>query len=227
MSMDYEKQIIYFIVGFGGIGMWKIDIQTKTFQSLALPRQNLYGALSYILDSQCNIFWGHGSNDHSVWTGKAGYVVHQFEDMQNGMISYGMVYNEKQKYFLLLGGFKGNELGRSDDIWRYRHDTPDEEKCEKLAVKLPDKMQSFGCLISFDCECLMILGGCDEDGLNEKIYILNLVTMKWRISKIISPFRGIGYGNFIMIKYEEIEYVHLLNGMYSSMQVPLSTILAE
>eukprot|EP01084_Bolivina_argentea_P261737 442445_1 len=160
MCIDYQKQIIYFIVGFGGIGMWKIDIKTKEFKRLGLPKENLYGALSCVIDSVINIFWGNGNNEHIIWTGNFGEEIYKFDDMKNGMISYGMVYNEKEKYLLLFGGFKGKTYGRSDEIWKYNINN---RKWNKLEIKLPDKMQSFGCLISYDCKYVLILGGSDSD----------------------------------------------------------------
>merc|ERR1712176_857130 len=187
-----------------------------------MPTENLYGAQSLVLKSTCHLFWGHGNNTHSTWSGKVGYTIHEFDDMEEGVVSHGMVYNSKEEYVLLMGGFKGKKKGRSDEIWKY---TCYDREWTKLKIKLPDKMQSFGCLISLNCEYVLVWGGCDEDGLNEKIYILNLKKMKWSLSQVISPFSGIGFGNFVMIERDQIEYVHLLNGVYNSIEVPLSTIL--
>eukprot|EP01084_Bolivina_argentea_P275833 470499_1 len=170
--------------------MWKIDIKTKEFKRLGLPKESLYGALSYVIDSTINIFWGSGNDEHIVWTGNFGEQIYKFNEMKNGLISFGMVYNKNENYFLFFGGFKGKKYGRSDEIWKF---DVNNTQWKKLKIKLPDKMQSFGCLISYNCEYVLILGGCDGDGLNDKIYILNLLSMKWSISKIISPFRGIGY----------------------------------
>merc|ERR1740123_634964 len=222
MSYDYDKKIIFIITGLGGIGMWKIDITTKKFESFKLPNENQYGAQCLVLNSQCHLFWGHKNNTHAVWSGKAGYTVKEFENMDLGVVSHGMVYNEKDDYALLMGGFMGKGKGRTDKIWKY--DAFGRE-WELLDVKLPDKMQSFGCLITEDCENLIVLGGCDEDGLNEKIYILNLKTMKWKLSGVVSPFSGIGFGNFVMIKRNNEEYIHLLNGVYNSIEVKLSIVL--
>merc|ERR1719221_1029119 len=107
------------ITGLGGIIMWKIDIKTKKFESMKMPTENLYGAQSLVLKSTCHLFWGHGNNTHSTWSGKVGYTIHEFEDMNEGVVSHGMVYNAKENYVLLLGGFKGKEKGRTDEIWKY------------------------------------------------------------------------------------------------------------
>eukprot|EP00483_Globobulimina_turgida_P005227 UN05237 len=137
-----------------------------------------------------------------------------------------MVYNKVDEYFLFFGGFKGKDLGRSDEIWKY---SPHGSRWEKLGVRVPDKMQSFGSVISENGEYVILIGGSNSDGLSDKIYILNLLSMKWRLSNVISPFKGVGFGNVTIVKnrYDNNEYIHLLQAMYSHIQVSLNDILAN
>lgn len=223
MSIDYDQQIIYLL---NDAGIWRIDIATKKFECFGLENE-CCGALTFIVDSKCNIFWGNNSNKHLLWNDNDTKIVYEFEELKKGMISFGIVYNSKEGYFLLFGGFKGKELGRSDEIWKY---SLNGKKWEKLELTMPDKMQSFGCVITLNCKHVLIFGGTDSKGFvggNDKIYILDLVEMEWSLSKIPCPFKGVGVGNVIITKSNNEEYVHLLQGSYRHIKAPLSHILSS
>eukprot|EP01084_Bolivina_argentea_P190589 327473_1 len=221
VSIDYNNDIIYLYNSQCG-NIWKIDIKTKKFECFAT---DIVGALTFVINSQLHLFWGLNHGKHVIFDKelKTFDVIKVFEDMEKGMISFGMVYNEQKEYFLLFGGYKGNEIGNSDEIWKY---IINEQKWEKLKVKMPKKMESFGCVISLNGECVIIFGGSDSSGIVNKIYVLNLMRMEWKESNVLCPFEGVGYGNVFISVSDNVEYVNLLQGNYSHIiQTPLSEIL--
>ena len=102
-----------------------------------------------------------------------------------------------------------------------------ENKWERLAVSMPDAMQSFGCIMAGDGRSVVVFGGSDSEGISDKIHVLDLMTMKWRQSKVRCPFKGIGFNNVIVAKSNGVEYVHILQSMYRHITAPLADILAS
>ena len=66
-----------------------------------------------------------------------------------------------------------------------------ENKWERLAVSMPDAMQSFGCIMAGDGRSVVVFGGSDSEGISDKIHVLDLMTMKWRQSKVLSLSRRV------------------------------------
>eukprot|EP00484_Ammonia_sp_Unknown_P016751 CAMPEP_0197041218 /NCGR_PEP_ID=MMETSP1384-20130603/17796_1 /TAXON_ID=29189 /ORGANISM="Ammonia sp." /LENGTH=491 /DNA_ID=CAMNT_0042472099 /DNA_START=36 /DNA_END=1511 /DNA_ORIENTATION=- len=225
ICIDDSRHIIYLFNGAAGSNrLWKIDIETHKFECIELSR-TYWGSLSYLVNGQCHLFWGHQNDAHLRWNDNASKfeVVHQFANLANGMMSFGMVYNHKEQYFLLFGGYKGKEAGRSDAIWKY---SMNEQEWQKLKVRMPQKMQSFASVVTDDCQFALIIGGSNDEGLSDKIYILNLGSMQWKLSNVVCPTQGIGYNNVIIMKDKKsIQYVHVLQGMYSHIIAPLHDIL--
>merc|ERR1711971_773891 len=145
------------------------------------------------------------------------------DELEKGMGSFGVVYSAKHRCFLLFGGFKGKGLGRSDAIWRY---VIESNEWSQLETTMPDKMQSFGCVITGDCEYVLILGGSDSQGLSEKIHVLELEGMRWRESQIGCPFKGVGHGNVVLTAVENVEYVFVMRGHHALLRAPVSEILS-
>ena len=142
-------------------------------------------------------------------------TLHSFDEIaktaDRGRFNHGMVYNSFEDYFLLFGGFNDNKdkenNSRTDEIWKISRYTygKQEFKYEKLDLKMPDKMQSFGCLITMDNRYVLIIGGSDSNGLTDKIYVLSLLTMTWYLSKVRCPFDKVPSNNVIITKAKKDE----------------------
>ena len=129
--------------------------------------------------------------------GKVFDVVQEFDEFTGGLMGFGMVYNERDRTLLFMGGYKKAGRDRIDDIWLFSMD----KRWEKLEnVKMPYKMQSFACVITSDCKNILVFGGSVPDGFSQKIQILNLETMKWRVSKIEIPYKTIKDGSVILMR---------------------------
>ena len=200
--------------------------QIQNVSNSPLDTLQFMGSISCVIGGQYHLFWGKGNNNHLVWdpVERTFKVLHQFEHLKGGMVSFGMVSNEKKGFLLLMGGYKGKAYGRSDVIWRY---WMKEDRWEQLEVRMPDEMQSFGCVATGDGRSVIVFGGSDSKGISDKIYILDLMTMQWRQSKIRCPFKGIGFNNVIAAKTNGVECVHILQSMYRHITCPLADILAQ
>ena len=228
---DGKEEMVYLNNAAGGGGIWRVHVENKRFEYMGkynLEDSSSYGSISCVVESQYHIFWGKMNNHHLCWKGDAEKfeILHRFEHIKKGMVSFGLVYNDREKYFLLLGGYMGKEEGRSDAVWRYRLS---QNKWERLELTMPDKMQSFGCVITRNCKNVIIFGGSDSLGISDKIYVLDLLEMQWRKSSVICPFKGIGFNNVVIAPSNNIvniDNVHILQSMYRHITCPLSEILA-
>ena len=215
-SVAYDKstEILYISTTISGIH--KLDLKAKTIKALgvaAVPlgymERGTNGKL-YCIDGELQHFMGHDENRHLRWDDDENLysVVKEFEEYKaHGLSGFGMVYNNRANELLFMGGWKGKGQGRSDAIWRFSMDTKRSAKGQmlgwhKLDTKMPDEMQSFACVLSGDCQNVLIFGGSDSKGISRKIRILNLESMKWRVSKIEIPFKTIADGSVILMRKE-------------------------
>eukprot|EP01084_Bolivina_argentea_P261733 442439_1 len=122
IAIDYDKQIIYINIGCQHI--CKCHIQTKKYEWIEIKTKfiskpkELSWNLSAVINGEYHIFLGSDNNTHLKYNDKQQKydIMHEFKefDIDKGLISYGMVYNSLDKYYLLFGGYKGKGLGRSD-----------------------------------------------------------------------------------------------------------------
>eukprot|EP01084_Bolivina_argentea_P261736 442444_1 len=226
ICVDYKNEIIYIFNGGGSI-IWKVYMNTKKFECIGLGNVQCFGGMGYIINNKFNVFYGNNNGNHLIldqYTLKMD-IIYKFNEYKKGLLSFGMVYNKYEKYFLFFGGYKGKDLGRTNEIWKYSIKNNENIWC-KLDINMPDKMQSFGSVITQNAKYVIIIGGQNSNGISDKIYILNLLNMKWSQSKIICPFKGIGYGNVINVRdNKNNECIHIVQGMYSHIKIALADIL--
>ena len=166
------------------------------------------GGKLFCIDGKLQHFLGRRNNRHLRWNNDENLFdeVKKFDEFPEGLMGFGMVNNSRDKELLFMGGFKGQGRGRTDEIWRFSMDRKKSKDGSMLGwqklenIKMPQEMQSFACVITSDCKNVLIFGGSVPNGMSENIQILNLETMKWRMSKIKIPYKTIADGCVILMR---------------------------
>ena len=172
------------------------DNTQRTYES-DIPLTECAGIIS--VNSDVHIFTLEAK--HYIWnmdTCKSQFV-HQFDEYSGGLSSFGLVYVASKQDLLLLGGFERISHDRIDDIHRYCLLTG---KWTKLCVKLPYKMNHFGCVITKEQRYISVLGGITGMATDD-IFVFDSTRMETNKSKIKLPFKGLNKA--IITRFERLD----------------------
>ena len=141
---------------------------------------------------------GHDSNSntHKVWndeTKQWNDEMDTFKEYSNifGSFGYRLIYVPTKKEVLLFGGYDYNKHDLIDTIWKYCIPT---KSWMRLNLKLPHKMNGFGCVLIKNEQYIIIMGGRQHNfhyEYDDRIFIFDLRTWKFSESKTKLPFRGV------------------------------------
>ena len=150
-------------------------------------------------------------NSHYIWNedNKSVQHIHTFDDIKGSFTSYGLVHASNRGELYILGGF---DYGQATNKWRrdeiYKYNISDQKWTKLKNIKLPHKMNNFGCVITRNERyiiCSAGLGDSDVDAPSYKdIFVLDLNLMKIFECDIGFPFNRICRA-IIMDQYEEDE----------------------
>ena len=156
------------------------------------------------INGDLHIIGGHNydQNDlysHYIWNkeNKSTKHIHTFTEqgIKGNFSGFGLVYAKKRGELYLLGGFddgRVNNQWRRDEIFRYRVSA---QKWSKLDLKLPRRMNNFGCVITKDERYIICCAGLnDEDDppSYKDIIVLDLNIMKFLSVDMKFPHNRIG-----------------------------------
>ena len=133
---------------------------------IASQNINIYRPRVVCINSQFHILAGYGSLNneiisHFVWDDTLNklQIIDEFGRYLRDWNAFGLISNQRAKQILILGGYfytKNTIKSVSDVIHKYCL----RDKRWKLAdIKLPQKMNSFGCVVTRDGRYVIILGG--------------------------------------------------------------------
>ena len=165
-----------------------------------------HGSIISIDNDECHSIGGdeyYNSNTHKVWNNetKEWENIHTFKEYSNGFDSFGLIYVSKRKELLLFGGYDyaSDVNGHIDTIWKY---CIPKQSWIRLNVKLPQKMNSFGCVITKNQQYIIIMGGFGNGEYHDEIFIFDLKVMKIRESKTKLPFKRY-FGKAVIMENKE------------------------
>ena len=161
----------------------KINLSTKQFEKFKVDKFcGRYPSLSFI-NNQYHIICGSWSMHHYIWNEiKLKFQsVFKFDGLSKGIQCHGLVHIESKKQLILFGGLDKTNV-YLDAIWKCQYTTATETqpvyKWNKLDLRLPFRMHSFGYILTDDERFILIFGGKIQSlhFLND-IYIFDIKEM--------------------------------------------------
>ena len=183
----------------------KYDIDTQKWDDVSPSIPDSEGCYFVIIDGKMHCLFGDGNSKHYVLDlnedekPKPWEVVHEFKGYPEGMMLGSVVYMPDKKMLWVLGGFNIIHHESDDVIFRY---SVEMNLWETLPIKLPQKMQGFGCICTSDERYIITLGGQYTDYTetvsleNNPIYIFDTETLQIYTSSVQCPEAG-GFQAFL------------------------------
>ena len=142
----------------------KVNLITKQFEKFRVDKFcGRYPSLLF-LNNQYHIICGSWNKHHYIWneTTLKFESVHRFTGLYQGNHSHGLVHIKAKKQLILFGGL--DKRIYQDAIWKCQYTLatntePATYQWEKLQLKLPFRMHSFGYILSADERYIVIVGG--------------------------------------------------------------------
>lgn len=212
IAYDEEKRVIY-IQTINKTNLFEIDLHKIRLNESKLCRDcidNVYSAM-IVLNGELNVICGTGSNKHYIWDNerKKCNEIYQFNDHKysEGLIGHRLIYLKSKNNVLLFGGHFFGSNSPSDSIYRF---CVVNKEWNKLSIKMPQKLHSFGIVTTRYNRYVIILGGYDGASLSDDILVFNTQNFKFHRSNIKCPKKA----NYYAIITNDIEGDNLLTAAY-------------
>ena len=200
--------------------IWMIGAQHIYHKSdlikVTKEKVNMIPQSKYIGDAPCTLFindkyhviGGSDNRYHLVWNDNNFMnqfdVKHTFKCVK-GIFHHRIIHVKSKNILLLFGGcdllymYDSGNCRYLDEIYRY---FIDDDKWELLNdIKLPQKMHSFGCVMTSDEKYIILFGGevkrssySSDDQYIDTIYVMDTDTMKIKLSNIKCPSKSKYHG---------------------------------
>ena len=176
------------------------ELELDSLKINVLKHTNFFGHNTRIIQIDNKLHhigsrWGNKIMFHHVWdtmdnnlryfSDKKEHKLHS--SATNGLGRHGLIYLNSKKSIFLFGGRIAFGTNCSDDIYQF---SCFDEKWNKLNIKMPMKLQSFGIVKSRSERFIIILGGISNKQKSSNIYIYDVRDGIFSKSKIEIPECG-------------------------------------